>query len=157
MRLRVCFVLILGAIMIVTGCTGGPSPEELSAPTVQSVTINLMENEENPSEVMTINNLEIVIYNPNSYEGEMVYHDLNFMGGGGSGGAVSRDHWSTIFLSANGSTSVKYAGEFGAGSKPDWICDLYKEDLPFEVSGYIRIDFEGVKSFDVTFQGTSDS
>lgn len=158
MVIRVCLVLILGIITIVTACTRGPSPDELSAPTVQSVTINLMENEENPEEVATINNLEFVIYNPNNFEGEIVYYDLNFKDGGGSGGsAITRDNWSNAFVSTNGSTTIKYALEFGTGGKPDWMCDLYKEDLPFEVSGYIRIDFEGVKSFDVTFQGTSDS
>jgi len=122
---------------------------------MKSFTINYAEQEDDP-QLVVITNFEIVIDNPNPYEGEIVYHDLDFKGGGGVFGTAVVG-WSTTLINASGLTTLKFTGEPGGEGEPDWVCDFSEDDLPFEVTGFIRIDFEGVKSFDVTLEGTSDS
>ena len=158
MRLKICLSLVLAATLIAFACSKGPSPEELVAPTVESFTIHLMEREDAPG-VMHITDFEIVINNPNYYEGEIIYHHFDCHGAGGSVGGVTRAdrEWSTTLISTNGPTTVKFTGEVGTQGEPDWITDFPKEGLPFKVSGFIRIDFKRVKSFDVPVDGVSGS
>ena len=154
MRFKMCLTLVLVSTLLASACDRGPSPEELAAPTVESSTIHLMEHPDSP-DVVQITSLEIVIDNPNPYEGEIVYSDLDFTGGGGASGTASI--WNTTLIDASGLTTLKFVTEPGTQGEPDWIADFPKEHLPFEISGFIRIDFEGVKSFDVTVEGTSGS
>jgi len=156
MRLKICLALVLVTTLIASACAKGPSPEELMTPTVESFAIHLMDQED-AAGVVNITNFEIVINNPNPYEGEIIFKDFDFHGGGGSVGTVTpfSRNWSTTLINANGLTTLSFTLEPGTQGEPDYISAFPKEDLPYKVSGFIRIDFEGVKSFDVPVEGVS--
>ena len=155
--LIICFLIGVAGII---GCSSGPSADELVSPTVASSTIHMEEIEDVPGAV-SITHFDIVIDNPNSYEGKIIFKDFAFTGGGGSVGTVASTfggEWSTIIINAEGLTTVKFTLEAGSSQgESDFIAAFPKKDLPFKITGFVRIDFEGVKSFDVPVDGTSAS
>jgi len=169
MRRLICKSLIIcvlvGAVGTM-GCSSGPTADELVSPSDELVSPSVvsssihMEEIENVTEAVHITHFDIVIDNPNSYEGTIIYNELDFTGGGDSAGMVSPNfgNWRPPLISANGPTTLKFAVEFGSSEgESDFIAAFPKEDLPFEITGFIRIDFEGVKSFDVPVDGASAS